>query len=452
MPMPIEPQSLELSKPPTHVRWRVVSLLAVMAGLTYVDRLNLGIAGRSIEQEFKFDTQTMGWILGAFSLGYAIFHIAGGWLADRFGPRRILSLAILWFSFFTAATAFAPSLPGLRMLGAAWSFAILRFVMGLGEAAALPVGNKMMAYWLGPKERAFGTSVFLAGVGAGGIMAPIVIGMMTRHWGWRASFVGAGIIGILVAIACYTQITDRPEEHSGVNAAELALIRGERKPETDPAKQIKKVPWFKLFSSPSVWGLMVGHFCLVYPVYIFFTWFFIYLVKVRGITITKASFWSSAPFVANLIVVPIWGWLSDRAAERLGKRHGRRATAWLGIGCSAALLCFGTHTSNNTWALLELAGAAGFNFAASAVLWTTCNDISAEYSGSISGIMTTFGSLGGWLSPVLTALIARKFGWIHALDFAALVTLTSGLAWLVIDADRVIRDEGIPALEAHSSD
>ena len=299
-----------------------------------------------------------------------------------------------------------------------------------------------MAYWLGPKERAFGTSLFLAGVGAGGIMAPIVIGMMTRQWGWRASFVGAGIIGILVAIACYVQITDRPEQHSGVNATELALIRGERKPDTDPAKQTKNVPWRKLFSSPSVWGLMVSHFCLVYPVYIFFTWFFIYLVKVRGITITKASFWTSAPFVANLILVPIWGWLADRAAERLGKRNGRRATAWLGIGCSAALLLLGTHTSNNTWALLELATAAGFNFAASAVLWTTCNDISADYSGSISGIMTTFGSLGGWLSPVLTALIARKFGWIHALDFAVLITLTSGLAWLVIDADKVIQDEG----------
>ncbi len=89
-------------------------------------------------------------------------------------------------------------------------------------------------------------------------------------------------------------------------------------------------------------------------------------------------------------------------------------------------------------ALSELALAAGFNFAASAVLWTTCNDISMKCSASISGIMTTFGSLGGWLSPVLTAKIATRFGWTQALDFAAFVTCVSGLAWFLIDADRTI--------------
>lgn len=143
---------------PTHVRWRVVVFLAITAGLTYIDRLNLGVAGKYIQDEFKFDTQTMGWILGAFSLGYALFHVPGGWLADRFGARRVLATAILWFSVFTAATAIAPNLPLLKLLGPAWAFVIVRFVMGIGEAAALPVGNKMMAYWLPEKERAFGTS------------------------------------------------------------------------------------------------------------------------------------------------------------------------------------------------------------------------------------------------------------------------------------------------------
>src|ERR1700704_1468604 len=151
------------------VRWQVVTLLAVVAALTYVDRLNLGIAGKQLVEEFKFDNQTMGFILGAFSLGYALFHIPGGWLADRFGARRVLAFAVLWFSAFTALTAVAPRLPFLAPLGAAWSFVIVRFTMGLGEAAAIPVGNKLMAYWLGDRERGFGTSLFLAGVGAGGI-------------------------------------------------------------------------------------------------------------------------------------------------------------------------------------------------------------------------------------------------------------------------------------------
>lgn len=421
------------------MRWVVVLLLAVTAGLTYIDRLNLGIVAKFVQEEYKFDTETMGWILGAFSLGYAIFHIPGGWLADRFGPRRILAGAILWFSIFAGLTAIAPKLLILGSFGPGWAFAIVRFGLGTGEAAAMPVGNKVMAYWLGPKERGFGTSVFLSGVGAGGIAAPIVITWLTKTWGWRWPFLLSAIVGTVVAAACYFYVTNRPEENPRVNAAELAHIRGLAGPATSLPLPIKaRVPWRKILSSRSIWGLMAGHFCLVYPVYIFVTWFFFYLVKVRGVTVSKAGFWGSAPFVANLFMVPLWGWLEDVTAAKVGTRRGRRACAWLGIAASALLLWLGAHTANNTLALSELALAAGFNFAASAVLWTTCNDISIKCSASISGIMTTFGSLGGWLSPVLTARIATRFGWSQALDFAVLVTCVSGLAWFLIDAEQTI--------------
>jgi len=425
---------------PTHVRWRIVFLLAITAGLTYIDRLNLGLAGKYIQDEFRFNTQTMGWILGAFSLGYALFHVPGGWLADRFGARRVLAGAILWFSVFTAATAIAPSLPLMKVLGAAWAFVIVRFVMGLGEAAAMPVGNKMMAYWLSEKERTFGTSIFLAGVGAGGIAAPFLITAIAKHWGWRPAYVFLGIIGVVVAALWYLLVRDLPEEHPDVNAAELALIGRSSTAALQTPQHVAKisVPWLRLLSSRSMWGLMISHFCLVYPVYIFFTWFFIYLVRVRGVTISKASLWTSAPFAANLVMVPLWGWLSDRIADRVGKRRGRRFAAWLAIACSAILLFSGSHTAHENLALLQLAVAAGFNFAASAVLWTACNDISAKCSGSISGIMTTFGSLGGFLSPVVTAAIAARFGWSYGLDFAALVTVVSGLAWFVINADQCL--------------
>jgi ACS family glucarate transporter-like MFS transporter len=423
---------------PTCVRWRIVLVLAIVAGVTYIDRLNLGIVAKFILEEYRFSTQSMGWILGAFSLGYAVFHIPGGWLADRYGPGRILAGAILWFSVFTALTATAPGLPIVNLLGPVWAFAIVRFTMGLGEAAALPVGNKLMAYWLGERELAFGTSIFLAGVGAGGVIAPFVISWLIRHWGWRASFFVSGAVGAALAIICYTYVTSRPEDHPHVNAAELALIHGSAKREKHGAPLSTKVPWRKILTTRSVWALMMSHFCLVYPVYIFFTWFFVYLMKVRGITITKASFWASAPFVANVFMVPLWGWLSDRAVEKLGKRMGRRSAAWLAIGCSALLLWSGSQTANNTLALLQLAIAAGFNFAASAVLWTTCNDISAKFSGSISGSMSTFGSLGGWVSPVLTGYVAARFGWTAALNLAAAITIVSGLAWLFIDADQPI--------------
>ena len=419
------------------VRWQVVSLLAIVAALTYVDRLNLGIAGPHILEELRLDNQQMGFILGAFSLGYAVFHIPGGWLADRYGARRILAVAVLWFSAFTAATAIAPRLPVLRSLGVVWSFAIVRFTMGLGEAAAIPVGNKLMGYWLGDKERGLGTSVFLAGVGLGGVGAPFIINRMIAFWNWRAAFVLLGFLGMLVAGLCYLLITDRPEDNPAVSNAELTKIRGDLLKRNTTSVNTP-VPWKAILSSRSIWGLMLSHFCLVYPVYIFFTWFYIYLVRVRGITISKASFWTSAPFIANLVLVPTWGWLADRTAEKLGKRRGRRVAAWAGIFCSAVLLWSGSHTTNNTVALLQLAISAGFNFAASAVLWTTCNDLSPSSSGSISGTMTTLGSLGGWASPIVTAFIATHFGWSYALDFAGLITVMSGFAWLLVNADQQI--------------
>jgi ACS family glucarate transporter-like MFS transporter len=426
---------------PTLVRWQIVGILAIVAGVTYIDRLNLGIVAKLILEDYHFTTQSMGWILGAFSLGYAIFHVPGGWLADRYGPGRVLACAVLWFSVFTALTAIAPSLPIVNWLGPVWAFAIVRFTMGLGEAAALPVGNKLMAYWLGEKELAFGTSVFLAGVGGGGILAPFFITWLIKHWGWRASFFVSGLVGMGLAAACYTFVTSRPEDHPKVNAAELSLIRSVRTPSaTDVSStgRLVAVPWRRILAARSTWGLMISHFCLVYPVYIFFTWFFVYVMKARGMTITKASFWASAPFVANVAMVPLWGWLSDRAVEKLGKRMGRRSSAWVAIFCSAALLWSGSQTANNALALAQLAIAAGFNFAASAVLWTTCNDISAKFSGSISGTMSTFGSLGGWISPVLTGYVAAKLGWTYALDLAALITVSSGFAWFFIDADRPI--------------
>lgn len=425
---------------PTRVRWSVVGLLAFVSGLTYVDRLNLGIVAKSFQDEFRIPSQTMGWILGAFSVGYAWFHVPGGWLADRFGARKVLAGAILWFSVFTIFTTIAPRLPMMKLFGAAWAFAIVRFLLGVGESAALPVGNKMMGFWLGPNERALGTSVFLAGIGGAGILSPVLITWMSAKFGWRSPFLVVGFIGILSGFACYYLITDRPEQNRRVNTAELAIITGHSNAAgNDIALGVPiSVPWRKVFSTPSMWALMISHFCLVYPLYIFFTWFFVYLVKVRGITVSKAGFWGSAPFVANVFMVPAWGWLSDRLVRRSGKREGRRIAAWLGIAGSAALLWSGSHTTNNTWALVQLAIAAGFNFAASAILYTTCTDISTKSSGSVSGIMATFGSLGGAASPVVTVFIANELGWSYALDFAALVTLFSGIAWFFIDAGRAI--------------
>jgi MFS transporter, ACS family, glucarate transporter len=432
---------------PTRVRWNIIILLAVIAGLTYLDRLNLSIAGKYIQDEFAFNNETMGWILSAFVLGYALFQVPGGWLGDRFGPRAVLTAAILFWSVFTAATAIAPRLPLASWFGLAWSFAIIRFLIGVGEGTAFPNTNRIVAFWMAPTERGVGNSLWLLGIGAGGALTPMLIAWLAETWGWRFSFYVCALAGGLIALVWRFYVTNHPEQHGRVNAAELALIRG-RSTEGD-AREFRNsasrrpAPWGKMFRSVSVWGLILSYFCIAYPAYIFYTWFFIYLVRVRGLTMSQGGFWGSTPFIAIALLSPLGGWLSDRAVARFGRRRGRQSALWVGVALSAVLMWVGGHTANNTLAILLLAGAAGFNLFATATWWATCNDLTQEFAGSLSGLMNMCGNLGGWLSPIVTAYIATRLGWSQALDFAALVTLCSGVIWALVRADEPLETETV---------
>lgn len=431
---------------PTRARWRIVALLAIIAALTYVDRLNFGIAGKYIQDQFAFSTETMGWVLSAFVLGYALFQVPGGWLGDRYGPRAVLTVAILWWSAFTTATAFAPRLPLARWFGLAWSFAIVRFLLGVGEAAAFPNINRTIAFWFGESQRGLANSVFIGGIGAGGVLTPLAITAIMQRWGWRASFYASALAGVGIAFAWRFYAANRPEQHPGVNAQELALIRSRpvaRQEDSLPERATVKTsspptratPWGRMLSSPSVWGLILSYFCIAYPAYIFYMWFFIYLVRVRGLSLTQGSFASSAPFVAVVVITPLGGWLSDFAVAKFSRRRGRRIAVWIGAACSAVLLAAGGRTADNAIAILLLSLAAGFNLASTATWWATSNDLTRNFSGSLAGLMNMCGNLGGWLSPILTALIATRLGWTYALDFAALMTLAAGAIWVLVNAE-----------------
>ena len=183
-------------------------------------------------------------------------------------------------------------------------------------------------------------------------IAPVSINWLSKNWGWRMSFVISGVLGVAVAAAWYAYVRNRPQEHRGVNAAELALILGPGEKEANPGSHknvgITLSAWRKILRSHSVRALMFSHFCLVYAVNIFFSWFFIYLVRERGLAASRASMWISVPFFASIFMIPFWGWLTDRGSEKFGKRSGRQYVVWVGVGCSAIFLVVGAHTANTT--------------------------------------------------------------------------------------------------------
>jgi MFS transporter, ACS family, glucarate transporter len=424
----------------TSVRWRMMGLVTATALLTYLDRLNLSIAGKFIQDEFSIPLKTMGWILSAFLLSYSLTQVPGGYLSDRFGPRRVLITAIAWWSTFTAATALAPRLFTTSWLGVAWSLAIVRFMVGLGEAPSAPAYTKVVANWMGHRRRGLGSSFNLLGIGLGGALTPVLITFLMQRWGWRMAFYSCGLLGILVGLAWYFWATDRPEQHSRINRRELELIAAGQSSQMQ-AGSGKGVPWWRIFTNRSVLALVLGYFCQGFPIYFFHTWLFIYLVKVRGFSLTQGGFYGATPYLAIALAAPLGGQFSDFAVRKFGKRMGQRLAVWAGMFSSAILLWAGAHAGNKVTAILLLAAAAGLNMFASVTFWAACIDLGQQYSGSVAGLMNTFGNLGGFFSPIVTAYIASAFGWTAALTLASFVTVGSGLCWLVVDTTKGLGEE-----------
>src|SRR5216683_5376790 len=443
-PLPTKPATLTESiqsvpSRATSVRWQMMGLVTATAILTYLDRLNLGIAGKFIQDEFSIPLKTMGWILGAFLLGYSLSQVPGGYLSDRYGPRRVLIAAIAWWSILTATTALAPRLFTTGWFGVAWSFAVVRFLIGIGEAPSSPSYTKVVANWMGDRRRGLGSSFNLLGIGLGGALTPPLITLIMQHRGWRPAFYCCGLAGIFVAIAWYFFATDLPDQHSGVNQFELDVVGSNRSSDTKFAST-GSAPWSRIFANVSVIGLVLGYFCQGFPIYFFHTWLFIYLVRVRGFSLTQGGFYGATPYLAIAIASPLGGQFSDFAVRKFGRRLGHRVAVWVGMFSSAILLWEGAHAGSKVTAILLLAAAAGCNMFASVTFWAACIDLGHEHSGLVAGLMNTFGNLGGFFSPIVTAYIASAFGWTSALTLAALVTVVSGLCWLAVDSTRGIGD------------
>ena len=420
---------------PTHVRWQILAVLSTVMVVTALGRLNLGIAAKFMQEEFRFTTETMGWILGAFAFGYALFQIPCGWAGDRFGPRATLTAALLGWGGCTILIGVVPSLHWTSTMHLAWILAAIRLLTGAGEAASYPNANKVVAWWTPARERGLGSSFLLGGVGAGGVVAPILFFATIARWGWRCTFILTGLLAAGIAMVWYLFSTNRPQEHPRINAAELAILGSPPADRPDHRLSLQGTPWHRLLSSGSVWALLLSYFCHGYTPYIYFTWFFVYLTKVRGLTLTKGAFWGTTPFVTMTLMALLGGWLSDKAVAHFGRRRGRQSTACLGMTCSAILLAAGSHAMGQISAVLLLAGAAGFGSFAAPSWWASCIDMTPNYSGSLSGLMNTCANIAGGLAPVATAHIATRFGWSQALDFAAIVNLTAGLLWFFVNAD-----------------
>ena len=416
---------------PTRVRWRILGLLLLISIITYIDRVNISVTARQMMPSLGLTDLQMGQIFSAFVLGYALFQVPGGWMGDKWGPRRVLTFAVIWWSIFTAMTAVAPTLPLAHLMGIMGSLMMVRFLIGIGEAAALPNFNRAVANWHPPHERGLGIGITIGGIGIGSALTPPVTAWIMVNYGWQTAFYAAGLLGIVIALLWYWYATDFPRQHPHVNAAEATLIEGKEQT-TKVDESSKQVPWKTILSTPTVWWLVISYTCLGYVAYIYMSWFYLYLVNVRGFAVLQGAFFASAPFIAMTIFCPLGGWVTDRLVEKYGINWGRASVGGTGMILAALCVIVGANVEGPYMAIAFLSLGAGWLYFTVGPFWSSTTDLSKPYAGTLSGLMNTGANLGGTLSPTLTPWIADSFGWPVALGLAAGIAFIGGLCWVMI--------------------
>ncbi len=416
----------------SHVRWFLVFWLFILSAVSYLDRVNISIAAGSIAEAYRLSDVQLGKVFSAMLVGYALFQTAGGRLADRFGARRVLASGVAWWGIFTALTAMVPE----NIAGALLVFVAVRFLLGAGEAVIYPSANQFIARWIPTTERGSANGWIFAGVGAGAGLTPLLITHIMVRYGWRTSFWVCSLIGFAAGAVWFLNARDTPAEHTGVSASELELIRSglmQSAPEND-GKAV--LPWRRVMQSKEVWAVTLSYFCYGYVAWIFFSWFYRYLAKVRGLDLKASAFYTMLPFLAMLVCCLAGGVLNDRLTKWHGARTGRCGLASFAIAVAGIFIAIGSQVQSARLASVVLAGGAGSLYLSQSSFWSLTVDIAGVSSGSVSGFMNTGNQIGAALTASLTPWIAARFGWTTSFLVASALCLVGALSWLVVDPSR----------------
>jgi D-galactonate transporter len=387
---------------PTRIRWAIVFLAFLGTAINYIDRANLGVAEMAIREQLHLSKAQMGLVLSAFFWTYAVCQLPAGWLVDRLGARATYAFACLWWSAFTALTAFGQGF---------WSLLVCRCLLGIGEAGAYPSNAKATAEWFPRQERAFASAFFDSGSRIGTAVALPVVGLVIASFGWRYSFAVTGALGLVWA-AVWIAFYRSPSQHRFANAAEVAYIAAGGGREAKAGTPASTLRWRDLFRYRTVLGMAAGFFCLTFVNYFFITWFPTYLREARGFTLRDLGTYGMIP----PLVATLGGWLGGLVSDRLVKSgmsltRARKLPILFGLGASSSIaLAAGAETAFGAIAWLSVS-YAGISFAAASV-WALPGDVAPTpaHVGSIGGIQNFASNAAGIVLPPLVGLLLDLTG------------------------------------------
>jgi MFS transporter, ACS family, glucarate transporter len=421
-------------------RHRVLGFLCLLAAITYLDRVAISVAGPRMQESLNISPEAWGWVVGIFTISYAVFEIPTGRMGDRIGARRVLTRVVLWWSAFTAFTG---------MTSNYYVLLFTRFCFGAGEAGALPNIGVSVSRWFPVIERARAMGFILMGLQIGGALAPILIVPIQVRYGWRAPFFVLGAVGVIWCLAWYMWYRDTPAEKANITKAEIEEIGDHSFADNH------HLPWGIALRSANLWAIMLVALCYVFALYFFISWLHTFLVKGRGFSEGDLLL-SMAPPILGACGNVCGGFVSDALVRRLGLKWGRRGVGFIGLGC-ATFFTIATILTTDKFATLLFLGLvyAGITLQQTVVV-TVAIDIGKKYVGGILGALNMVGNIGGFLFSVSFGYFVKWFGsYDLALIPVALMLAISALLWLRIDATEelipemeleIIPDQAVPVL------
>ncbi|MBR8299497.1 MFS transporter [Burkholderia dolosa] len=419
------------------IRWTMILMCFLANVINFIDRANLAIAAPSIRADLGLDAVGMGLVLSAFFWTYAFLQLPAGWFIDKVGVRVSLALAVGWWSAFTVATGAARGLA--QLVG-------VRLMLGVGEAAAIPSFAKVAFNWFPRSERGLASSIFDSGSRVGSALSLPLVAWLISIVGWRGSFVVTGGIGIVWALAWWFIYRD-PERYRAIAPDAVdALLAQRGAPAVADATDGPKVSWLDLFRYRTVWGMMIGLFCLNFAIYFFITWFPSYLLQSRGFSLASLGTWGMLP---ALLAIP-GGWLGGYMSDSLFRRGwsataARKTCLVVGMLLSSSIALSAFVDDVRVCVALFALAYASLSFAGANV-WTLVGEVAPTpaHVASLGGIQNFAGNLAGIFITTFTGvmLAITKGSFVVPLAVAGALCVVGALSYLFV----VGKIEPLPAL------
>lgn len=405
-------------------RYRILALIFIVTVVNYADRATMSIAGTGVVAALGLDPVMLGMIFSAFAWAYALGQIPGGWLLDRFGARRVYGTSLILWSLFTMLQGTVGWI-GLSGATAASALFFMRFMLGLVESPAFPANSRIVACWFPTRERGTASALFNSAQYMAVVLFAPMMAWLTHHMGWEHVFLWMGAVGLVLGFVWFGFYRE-PYSQKQLSATELehmraggALVDLERK-RVVQKKRASLAEISVLFRNRNLWAIYIGQYCITALTYFFITWFPIYLIKGRGMSIMEAGWVAALPAICGFSGGILGGMLSDWLIQRGSHPSRARKTPFV-LGMALSTLLVGANFADSNVVVIALMAIAFFGKGLAAIGWAVLSDTAPENMVGLSGgVFNGIGNVAGIITPIVIGYVLASTGsFTNALWFVA---------------------------------